>query len=106
MYSRGRVPSSPVWESWADTYDPDWRESQHCTDPPPPLATLPGGLFGNGQDVVEWNPVQGSGYVYGVWLSTNLQDGFHPLATNLADTVLRFTNTIVAPSVFYKIEAQ
>jgi hypothetical protein len=59
-----------------------------------------------GQGVLSWTTVQGSGYVYGVWYSTNLMKGFLPLQTNLADTVKSLTNLINAPAVFYKIDAQ
>jgi hypothetical protein len=75
--------------------------------PPAPTASLGGsGSFGNGQDVISWSTVQGSGYVYSVYWSTNLRAGFHPLKTNLADTVQRLTNIINAPAVFYRIECQ
>jgi PKD repeat protein len=75
--------------------------------PPAPTASLgSSGSFGNGQDVLSWTTVQGSGYVYGVWYSTNLLNGFQPLETGLSDTVTRITNTITASPVFYKIEAQ
>jgi PKD repeat protein len=76
---------------------------------PPPAPTVAlgsSGAFGRGQDVLSWTTVQGSGYVYGVWYSTNLLNGFLPLQTNLADTVKSLTNIINAPSVFYKIEVQ
>ena len=75
--------------------------------PPAPVAALgSSGSLGGGQDVISWNPAQGSGFVYSVWYTTNLMEGFQPLETNLADTVLSITNDIDAPSVFYKIEAQ
>jgi len=74
--------------------------------PPAPVVALGSASFGTGADVISWNPVQGSGFVYSVWYSTNLMEGFQPLETNLADTVLSVTNTINAQSVFYEIEAQ
>jgi PKD repeat protein len=72
---------------------------------PPPAPVMNIGISGN-QNIISWTTVQGSGYVYGVWYSTNLLNGFLPLQTNLADTVKSLTNIINAPSVFYKIEAQ
>lgn len=94
--------ANPAWESWADTYDPDWWTTQNCGDAPVihPVLTS----FGRGQDVISWIP--GPGHVYHVYYSTNLQQGFQPLETNLPDTVQSLTNTISAPSVFYKIEAR
>lgn len=75
------------------------------TEPPPP-SVVTVGAAGTGQDVINWTTAQGSGYVYSVYYSTNLMEGFLPLQTNLPDTVQRLTNVIDASSVFYKIEAQ
>jgi len=75
--------------------------------PPAPTASLGGsGSFGSGQDVLSWTTVQGSGYVYNVYWSTNLMDGFQPLETNLPDTVQSLTNAVAVPAAFYKIEAR
>jgi hypothetical protein len=74
-------------------------------DPPSPSVITLGGLSA-GQDVITWTTQTGSGYVYSVWYSTNLLDGFLPLVTNLADTVHSITNTINASPVFYQIKAQ
>ncbi len=73
---------------------------------PPPASVLTFGAHGAGQDVIHWTTAQGSGYVYGVYYSTNLLNGFQPLETGLSDTVTSITNTISASPVFYKIEAQ
>jgi PKD repeat protein len=75
-------------------------------DPPPASVVSFGASFGNGQDVVNWTTTQGFGYVYSVYYSTDLVTGFLPLQTDLPDTVQSLTNTIDAPVVFYKIEAQ
>jgi PKD repeat protein len=74
--------------------------------PPPPTAVFGSASLGRGLDVINWTPVQGSGFVYSVWFSTNLMEGFQPLETNLPDTVQSLTNAIQAPSVFYKIDVQ
>ncbi len=62
------------------------------------------GSFGDGQDVISWETIQGYGFAYNVYYTTDLLDGFQPLETNLVDTVQSLTNYIDAPSVFYKIE--
>lgn len=72
--------------------------------PPPPVMSL--GSIGSGQDVIQWTTVQGSGYVYSVYYSTNLLSGFLPVQTSLSDTITSITNVISASPVFYKIEAQ
>jgi hypothetical protein len=84
------------------------QEEVVASEPPPPPTVEQGGSgsFGSGEDVINWTTVQGSGYVYSVWYSTNLLDGFQPLETNLADTVQSITNIIDASPVFYKIKAQ
>ena len=73
--------------------------------PPPPPSVLTLEVLGGGQDIVNWTTVQGSGYVYSVYYSTNLLSGFIPLQVDLADTVQSLTNSMSAP-VFYKIEAR
>jgi PKD repeat protein len=73
---------------------------------PPPASVVSLGSIGSGQNVINWTTAQGSGFVYSVWYSTNLLDGFQPLETNLADTVQSLTNTIDSPAVFYKITAE
>ena len=72
--------------------------------PPPPVVSL--GSHGDGQDMIQWTTAQGSSYVYSVYYSTNLLNGFQPLETNLSDTVTSITSTITASPVFYKIAAQ
>lgn len=74
------------------------------TPPPAPVVSIV--TVGTGQDVISWTTVPGSGYVYSVYYSTNLLDGFIPLQTNLADTVQLWTNTIDVSPVFYQIKAQ
>ena len=74
---------------------------------PPPAPVMSISISGN-KNIISWTTVQGSGYVYSVYYSTNLVKGFLPLPlqTNLPDTVQRLTNIINAPAVFYKIDAQ
>jgi hypothetical protein len=71
---------------------------------PPPASVITVGSLGAGADVINWTTAPG--YTYSVWYSTNLLDGFQPLQTELADTVQSITNTIDAPTMFYKIEAE
>jgi hypothetical protein len=73
--------------------------------PPAPIVSF-GSSFGAGQDVILWDTVQGSGYVYSVYYSTDLMDDFQPLETNLADTVQIWTNATTAPKAFYQIRAK
>lgn len=73
---------------------------------PPPASVVSIDSAGAGQDVINWTTAQGSGYVYSVWYSTNLLNGFQPLVTNLTDTVQSWTNTVDASPVFYQIKAQ
>lgn len=72
----------------------------------PPPSTVSLDARGSGQDVIRWTTAAGSGYVYSVWYSTNLLDGFHPLQTNLDDTVQSITNSVAVPAIFYKVEAE
>ncbi len=74
---------------------------------PPPAPVMSISISGN-KNIISWTTVQGSGYLYSVYYSTNLMKGFLPLPlqTNLPDTVQRLTNIINAPAVFYKIDAQ
>lgn len=75
---------------------------------PPPIPPEPIAVFSasDGQSVISWTPVQGSNFVYSIYYSTNLMDGFLPLETNLSDTVLSVTNIMDTPVKFYKIEVQ
>lgn len=96
--------ANPVWESWANTYDPDWWSTQNCGGNFVPVQPVLDPGFGRGLDVITWTP--GSGRTYNVYYSTNLTAGFHVLGSNLDHTVQRLTNTVQAPSVFYKVEEQ
>ena len=72
---------------------------------PPPAPVVSIGISGN-QNIISWTTVQGSGYVYSVYYSTNLLNGFLPLQADLADTVNSLTNAIIAPAAFYQIKAR
>jgi hypothetical protein len=80
--------------------------SESAPPSPPTVGLGSGGSFGGGQDVITWTTIQGSGYVYSVYWSTNLMNGFQPLETNLPDTVQSLTNAVAVPAAFYKIEAR
>lgn len=73
--------------------------------PPPPAPNLSFEVE-NGQGILSWSTVQGSGYVYNVYYSTNLFDEFSPMETNLADTVQNMTNALNSGSMFYRVTAQ
>jgi PKD repeat protein len=73
------------------------------TNAPATFVISAAGALGSGSDVLNWTTE--AGYIYSVWYSTNLLDGFQPLETNLDETVTSLTNNITTSPVFYKIEA-
>jgi hypothetical protein len=89
----------PLWQSYIAGLNPNDPSSQMRVS-----LTSPAGV----PNVVNWNTV--SGRVYTLWCSTNVANGFVPVAgaSNLPWTTRSFTNRVTpAPRhIFYRVEAR
>lgn len=89
-----------LWQSYIAGLNPN--------DPASQLRLTLDAAAGASAWVLRWNPV--SGRVYSVWCSTNLLEGFAPMAgaTDLPWTVQGVTNAAdtISPRIFYRLEVR
>lgn len=73
-------------------------------DPTDPEALFTASVDHNTGNGVQWNAV--SGRVYTVYATTNLAEGFQPVATNICWPQSSWTDTVDRAGCFYKVEVQ